>query len=497
MHRYQVNALVERGKMEGAPVVFESNPSYHNLFGKVEYRSAFGSMTTDFTMIKPGALHMSNGGYLLIQAAELLSHPFSWTMLKRTLKTRQIRIENLLEERALISTAGIKPEPIPLDVKVVLIGSPYLYHLLSEWDEDFHKIFKVKVEFDPDMEKTKEHALEFAAFVKRTAEKESLLPFHRDALAVLLNHSSRMAGDQRKLSTRLQEIEKILVEASFWAREAGETVARAEHIKQALSEQRYRSNRIEERIQEMIADGSIMIDTDGFVVGQINGLAALRTRDYSFGQPHRITAKTYLGRSGILNIERETSLSGSFHDKGVLILSGYLNGKFAQKRPLPISASIAFEQTYSYIDGDSASSAELFALLSSLSETPIDQGIAVTGSVNQNGQLQPVGAVNEKIEAFFDVCVQRGLTGRQGALVPRQNIVHLVLKDEVARAVENGQFHIWAAETVEEGIEILTGEKAETVFQRIERRLDEMTERWKALDAKEKDKSDSSPEITD
>lgn len=482
LNRYKVNILVDQSKAEGAPVVFETNPSYYNLFGKVEYKSAFGSMATDFTMIKPGALHLSNGGYLLVQAMELLSNPLSWLMLKRALKTRELRMENMLEERALISSAGIKPEPIPLDVKVILIGNPYLYHLLAQWDEDFQKIFKVKVEFDTDMERSPEHIREFAGFVKRYAEKASLLPFHREALAHIINYSSRIAGDQRKLSTKFHTLAKVLVEASFWAEQDGQDVVGAAHVRQALDEQEYRTNRISEKIREMIADGTIMVDTEGAEVGQINGLAVLQTGDYAFGQPHRITVQTYLGRKGILSIEREASLSGNFHDKGLLILSGYLNGRFAQNRPFPVSASISFEQSYSMIDGDSASSTELYALLSSLSGIPIRQGFAVTGSVNQKGEIQPIGGVNEKIEGFFYVCAEKGLTGEQGVMIPHQNVKNLGLKDGVVKAVEEGKFHIWSVKTVEEGLEILTGEKPETIFKRVEERLDRMYESLKALE---------------
>ncbi|WP_164985248.1 ATP-binding protein [Ammoniphilus sp. CFH 90114] len=486
--RYKVNVLVDQTKAEGSPVVFETNPSYYNLFGKVEYKSAFGSMATDFTMIKPGALHLSNGGYLLVQAAELLSNPMSWLMLKRALKTRELRMENILEERALISTAGIKPESIPLDVKVILIGNPYLYHLLAQWDEDFHKIFKVKVEFDHDMDRSPEHIREFAGFVKRYTEKASLLPFHREALANIINHSSRIAGDQRKLSTKFHTLAKVLVEASFWAEQEGQTVVGASHVRQALEEQEYRTNRIAEKIREMIADGTLMVDTEGVEVGQINGLAVLQMGDYAFGQPHRITVQTYLGRKGILNIEREASLSGNFHDKGLMILSGYLNGKFAQTRPLPVSASITFEQTYSIIDGDSASSTELYALLSSLSGVGIRQGIAVTGSVNQKGQIQPIGGVNEKIEGFFYVCAEKGLTGQQGVMIPHQNVKNLGLKEDVVQAVQEGRFHIWSVKTVEEGIEILTGESADTIFKRVEERLDRMYDSMKKLDSSKEEK---------
>lgn len=480
-NRYQVNVFVDHNKSDGAPVVFETNPSYYNLFGKVEYKGSFGSMVTDFTMIKPGALHIANGGYLLVQAAELLTNPLSWLMLKRTLKTSALRIENLLEERGLVASAGLKPEEIPLQIKVILIGNPHLYALLARWDEDFQKIFKVKVEFDSEMERTHTHLQEFASFVKGYAEKSLLLPFHREALAEIVNYSSRMAGDQRKMSSRFHHLANVLVESNYFAEQEELSIVGRKHVRQALAEQDFRLNRIAEKIREAIADGTIMVDTEGEVIGQINGLAVLQTGDYTFGQPHRITAQTYLGRKGILNIEREASLSGNFHDKGLLILSGYLNAKFAQNRPLPVSASLTFEQTYSMIDGDSASSTELYALLSSLSGIPIKQGIAVTGSVNQKGEIQPIGGVNEKIEGFFFVCQEKGLTGEQGVLIPHQNVKNLVLKEEVIDAVRDGKFSIWSATTIEEGIEILTEYAATEVFKRVEERLDRMMARLKAL----------------
>ncbi len=347
-------------------------------------------------------------------------------------------------------------------MKVILLGNPYVYHLLSELDEDFPKLFKVKVEFDTDMKKDERHYHEFAGFVRSYCEKEGLLPFHRSALAALLDYSARLAGDQRKLTTNFHHLTRLLVEASFWAEEEGAEVVEARHVEEALAEQEYRANRMDEKMRELIEEGTIMVDVTGEKVGQINGLAVLQTGDYTFGQPHRITARTFIGRQGIINIERETSLSGQFHHKGLLILSGYLAGKFAQDKPLPLSASITFEQTYSRIDGDSASSTELYALLSSLSGIPIRQGIAVTGSVNQFGEIQPIGGVNEKIEGFFAVCKAMGFTGEQGVIIPHQNVKNLMLRPEVVEAVEAGRFHIWQVRTIEEGIEILTGVKAGT-----------------------------------
>ncbi|MED0680755.1 ATP-binding protein [Aneurinibacillus thermoaerophilus] len=460
--RYKVNVLVDNSGTSGAPVIFESNPTHYNLFGRIEYRSTFGTMTTDFTMIKPGSLHMANGGYLIVQVGELLRNPLAWHVLKRVLKTEKLRIETPAEEYGLIATSGLKPEAIPLDVKVILIGSPYVYYLLSELDEDFHKLFKVKVEFDTDMKKDGRKYREFAASVRNYCEKEGLLPFHRSALAELMDYSTRLAGDQRKLTARFHDVNRLLVEASFWAEEEGSPVVEARHVRQALAEQEYRANRLDEKMRELIEEGTIMVDVDGEKVGQINGLAVMQTGDYTFGQPHRITARTFIGRQGIINIERETSLSGQLHHKGLLILSGYLAGKFAQNKPLPLSASITFEQTYSMVDGDSASSTELYALLSSLSGIPIKQGIAVTGSVNQWGEIQPIGGVNEKIEGFFAVCKAIGLTGKQGVIIPHQNVKNLMLRPEVIEAVESGQFHIWQVRTIEEGIEILTGVEAGT-----------------------------------
>lgn len=483
--RYQVNVFVDNSKQEGAPVIIESNPTYYNLFGKIEYRSSFGTAVTDFTMIKPGAFHLANGGYLILQIGELLSNPYSWQVLKRTLKTGKLRMENIYEERGLVSTSGLKPEPIPLDLKVILIGTPYYYQILSEMDEEFHKLFKVKVEFDTEMDKDVEHHLTFASFVRSYSEKEGLLPFHRTALAALVDYSSRLVEDQRKMTTRFNQLTRILVEASFWAEEEGAKAVREVHVRRALTEQEYRSNRVDEKIRDMIVEGTIMVDVTGERVGQINGLAVLDMGDYTFGSPHRITAQTFVGRTGIINIERETAMSGQIHHKGLLILSGYLAGLFAQDKPLPLSASITFEQTYSVVDGDSASSTELYALLSSLSGLPIKQGIAVTGSVNQWGEIQPIGGVNEKIEGFYSVCKAVGLTGNQGVMIPHQNVKNLMLKDEVVHAVKEGLFHIWQVKTIEEGLEILTGVEGGipdedgkfpegTVFFEVNRRLEDM-----------------------
>ncbi|WCN38172.1 Lon protease family protein [Aneurinibacillus uraniidurans] len=484
-YRYRVNVVVDNSEVEGAPVVFETNPSYYNLFGRMEYRSTLGTMTTDFTMIKPGALHLANGGYLIMQAGELLRNPYAWHVLKRTLKIASIQIENVAEEQGLVAASGLKPEPIPLQVKVVLIGDYDVYRALAEWDDDFSELFQVNVEFDTEMKNEQANHLAFASFVRSYGEKEGLRPFHRSALAGLIEHSARLAEDQRKLTTGFQAVTRLLVEAAFWAEQEASDIVYGQHVQKALAEQEYRSNGMDERMREMIEDGTIMVDVTGERVGQINGLAVLQIGEYAFGQPHRITAQTFIGRSGIINIERETSLSGQIHHKGLLILSGYLAGKFAQDKPLPLSASITFEQTYSMIDGDSASSTELYALLSSLSDIPIRQGIAVTGSVNQWGEIQPIGGVNEKIEGFFAVCRALGLTGEQGVIIPHQNVKNLMLRREVVEAVESGTFHIWQVRTIEEGIEILTGIEAGmyeektgyldgTLFAAVNKRLERM-----------------------
>lgn len=487
-HRYTVNLLVNNRNLTGAPVIYETNPTYHNLFGKIEYRGEFGNWVTDFTYIKPGALHLANGGYLILQAQDLLQQPYSWNLLKRALQTGNIQIENHPGDRSIFPSSAIKPEPIPLNIKVIIIGSYYLYDLLAAVDEDFHKLFKVKVEFNTVMNKNEENTLKMARFVKRYADEEGLLPFHKRAVAKVIDYSSRLVEDQSKLSTRFQEITKVLVESSYWAKKAGDHVVDDHHIDQAISEQIYRSNHVAEMYREMIQKGTIMVETDGYRVGQINGLAVIGTRNALFGIPTKITAQTFVGKSGIMNVEREASLSGQIHNKGLMILTGFLSGVFAKNQPIPLSASITFEQTYTGIDGDSASSTELYVLLSSLANVPINQGIAVTGSVNQWGEIQPIGGVNEKIEGFYHICKLKGLTGNQGVIIPKQNVENLMLEKEVVEAVKNGQFHIWQVSHIAEGIEILTGVKAGnirgedgrfpsgTIFGKVEERFRKMYE---------------------
>lgn len=504
--RYTVNLLVNNKHCEGAPVIFESNPTYDNLFGKVEYQGQIGNLVTDFSLIKSGALHLANGGYLILQAIDLLQHPEAWHGLKRMLQTGHVHIENPYEGRALFPTSALKPEPVPLKTKVIIIGSYPIYDLLSRWDEEFDKLFKVKVEFDTVMLKNKENSWKMASFIKKHAEEEGLLPFHKRAVVKVIDYSSRLVDEQEKLTTRFQDISKLLVESNFYAGQKGSSYVDAEDINEALDEKVKRSNHVPELFREQIYNGTIMIATDGWRVGQINGLAVMGTRDSVFGIPTKITAQTFVGKSGFMNIERETAMSGQIHHKGMMILTGFLSGQFAKNRPIPLAASITFEQTYSLIDGDSASSTELYVLLSSLSEVPIYQGIAVTGSVNQWGDIQPIGGVNEKIEGFFHICDEKGLTGKQGVIIPKQNIRNLMLEKKVVKAVEEGTFHIWAVGHVGEGIEILTGIRAGhireengrfpegSVFAKAETRFDRMYEvvRQQQMGLKEQNKEDQS-----
>lgn len=488
LHRYTVNLFVNNRNLKGAPVIYETSPTCQNLFGKVDYHATLGSWTTDFTLVKPGALHLANGGYLILQATELLQQPNAWLRLKRALQTGTIQIENSYEANGIVPTSGIRPEPIPLNIKVIIIGSYYLYDLLASFDEDFHKLFKVKVEFVTVMNKDEENSWKMARFVKNYVEQQGLLPFHRKAIGKVIDYSSRLVEEQSKLSTDFHEITKVLVESSYWAKMDNESVVDDRHVEKALLEKALRSNHVLEQYREMINNGTIMVETDGFRVGQINGLAVLGTRDSVFGIPTKITAQTYAGKNGIMNIEREAALSGQIHNKGMMILTGFLSGEFAKDRPIPLSASITFEQTYSPIDGDSASSTELYVLLSSLAEVPINQGIAVTGSVNQWGDIQPIGGVNEKIEGFYHICKERGLTGKQGVIIPKQNIQNLMLEDDVVDAVKQGKFHIWAVGHIAEGIEILTGVSAgnvrnengqyppNTIFSKVEERFTKMYE---------------------
>ncbi|MBI4299228.1 MAG: AAA family ATPase [Chloroflexi bacterium] len=485
--RYRVNPLVDNTACEEAPIVFEYSPTYYNLFGRIDYHPRLAAMVTDLTMIKPGAIHKANGGYLVLQARDLLSSPLAWDTLKRALRSRQVQIENIGEQYSPFPTITLRPEPIPIDTKIVMVGNPQLFQMLQIYDEDFRKYFKVKADFDLSMERTPENMLKYASFVERQCREGGLKPFHKSAVAQVIDYSSQLVEHQDKLTTRFMDVVDIIVEANYWAGQDGaSSFVLDKHVKKAIDQRIYRSNLTEEKLQEFIEDRIIHIDTKGETSGQVNGLSVISLGDYAFGKPSRITARVSLGRGQVVNVERETQLSGRIHNKGFLILTGYVNGKYGQDRPLSLAASIGFEQTYSEIDGDSASSTELYVLLSSLSGLPISQGIAVTGSVNQTGEVQAIGGATAKIEGFFDVCKAQGLTGSQGVMIPRDNLKNLVLKEEVVKAVKDGKFHIWAVSTIDEGIEILTGVPAGTqkddgtyekgtVHYLVERRLKELS----------------------
>lgn len=455
--RYKVNLLVDNKETEGAPVIYETNPSYYNLLGRVEYENRFGMVMTDFSMIKAGALHRANGGYLILQARDVLTGMQSWEVLKRVLKTREIRIENLGEHYGLVTMSTLRPQPITLQLKVVMVGSPYLYQLLYHYDEDFRKLFKIKADFDVEMERAEENTIKMAGFIAYHTRQQSLRHFDRYAVARVVEHSARQADHQEKLSTRFNEIVELLCEADAWAELDGLEAVGAAQVDKALAEKAYRSNKYEHKMLEAVERGQILIDLSGAKVGQINALSVIELGDHQFGRVSRITASTYLGRRGIINIERESQLSGRIHDKGMLILSGCLGLRYGRQIPLTLSASICFEQSYSGVEGDSASAAELLCLLSSLAGIPLKQGLAITGSVNQQGEIQPVGGINSKIEGFFDTCKLKGLTGEQGVIIPVQNRRNLMLKEELLEAVEQGRFHIYCISALDDGLELLSG----------------------------------------
>jgi len=457
---FQVNVFVDNSATDGPPIVTETNPNYVNLFGKIERRFVLGGYVSDHTMLKPGALHLANGGYLLLSAADVLTNPAVWPALKRALKTRELGIEEPFEQMGLIAPQGLRPLPIPIHVKVILIGDATLYQLLSTYDEDFWEIFKVKADFNHEVTRSSENMRSFAAFIAGCCGECELKHFDRTAVATVMEYAARMVANQEKLSTRFAFIKELIEESEYWARKDGAKLVEGSHVRRAIEERRFRHNLPDERLREMIDEGTILIDTQGAVVGQINGLSIYNLGDIMFGKPSRITCRTFLGRDGVINIEREANLSGSTHDKGVLIMSGYLGWRYAQDAPLSLSASLCFEQSYGGVDGDSASCAELYALLSSLADVPLRQDIAVTGSVNQRGEVQPIGGVNQKIEGFFQVCASKGLTGTQGVMIPARNLKNLMLRDDVVDAVRAGKFHIYAVDSVEQGIEVLSGMSA-------------------------------------
>ncbi|MEM7009279.1 MAG: ATP-binding protein, partial [Thermodesulfobacteriota bacterium] len=458
---YKVNVFIDNSNTNGAPVISETHPTYSNLFGSIEKEARFGALVTDFTMIRAGSIAKASGGYIVLDALDLFKYPFVWDSLKKALENEELRIEDVYEQYGFSSTVGIRPEPVKLDIKVIIAGSSQLYQMLYAYDEDFRKLFKAKADFDYIVDRDDEVLSQYACFIKSVCDREGLNRFDRGGVETVIEYSSRIAGDQNKLSVQLGSISKILTEASYWAKVDNNSKAiKRAHVERAIDEKIYRSSMVEDKIQEMIAKGSIMVDTQGLVVGQINGLAVYNMGDYAFGKPSRITCETYMGTEGLINIDRRAKLSGNIHDKGVLILSGYIGTQYAQNKPLSLSASIGFEQSYEMVDGDSASTAELVVLLSSLSDIPIKQSFAITGSVNQKGQIQPIGGVNEKVEGFYQVCKAKGFTGEQGVIIPHQNVKNLMLNREVVSAIKKKEFHIYPVETVDQAVELLTGKEA-------------------------------------
>ena len=473
-NKYKVNVLVDNSKIKGAPVILEMNPTYSNLFGRIEQEAFMGALITDFSLIRGGSLHQANGGYLVLPAEDVLLNPFTWESLKRSLRNRTISIEQPVEQ-PVFTTKSLKPEPIPLDVKVILIGRPETYQLLLARDDDFRELFKVKADFDSQMALGDDRIQEYISFVCTLCENEKLKHVDQTGLARIVEHGSRLAENQKKLSAKFGDLADVIREANYYAGQEDSELIMASHVEKAIEERFYRASLIRDRLQERISDGSIKIEVSGEKVGQVNGLSVLQLGDLSFGQPNRITASVGMGKRGVVNIEREADMSGPIHTKGVLIISGYLGQKFAQDKPLSLNAHLAFEQNYGGVDGDSASSTELYAILSALSDVPIKQGIAVTGSVNQKGEVQVIGGVNEKIEGFFEICTLIGMTGKQGVIIPASNVKNLMLKQEILEAVEKGKFHVWAVETIEDGIEVLTG-AGSRVFEQADKRLTEMAE---------------------
>ncbi len=503
--KYRVNLIVNNAETEGAPVVFESNPTYYNLFGRIEYKVQLGVASTDFTMIRGGAIHRANGGYLVINALDMLKNIFVYDSLKRMIKNREVKIEDVWEQYKLVSTATLKPEAIPVDIKIVLIGDPFLYYLLYSLDREYRKLFRVKADFETIMPRDKTNTEKYAYFISACCEKDSLLPFERSGVARVVEFGARLAGHKYKLSTRFNDIQNLVEEASYWAGAAGAETVTAEHVEKAIKEKIRRHSRIEDRLREYMEEDTIMVQTEGEAVGQINGLAVLSLGDYTFGKPSRITARTFMGDTGVVNIEREAKMSGRIHNKAHMILKNFLGARFATDFPITLSASVCFEQLYEGIEGDSATCAEIYALISSLSGIPIRQGIAITGSMNQKGEVQPIGGVNEKIEGFFDICKAKGLTGDQGVIIPGRNVKHLMLKKEVRDAVEEGRFSIYSINDIDEGIEILTGRPAGergddgkypegTVNRLVEDRLRELAKGYKAFGRPKPDKKEPKAE---
>ena len=462
MRQYTVNVLVSRDPKTGAPVIYEDHPIHGNLLGRIEHRSEFGTLVTDFTLIKAGALHRANGGYLVLDALKLLTQPYAWEGLKRILRAGEVQIESLGQSLSIIDTVSLDPEPIPLDIKIVLVGERMLYYLLCEYDPDFSELFKVQADFEEEMRREEANVDLYARLVGTIARNEKMRPFDPGAVGRIVERAARIAGDREKLTTHMRSIADLLHESNYWAGKSGNDIVTAEDVTKAIDTHIRRSDRLREKVQETIAEGILLIDSEGAKPGQINGLSVMQLGGFAFGRPSRITARVSLGRGHVVDIEREVKLGGPLHSKGVLILSGFLADRFGRDRPLALAASLVFEQSYGGVDGDSASSAELYALMSALAGVPIRQGFAVTGSVNQRGEVQAIGGVNEKIEGFFDVCKARGLTGEQGVLIPASNTRHLMLREDVVEACRKAKFAIYAVESIDQGLEILTGVPAGT-----------------------------------
>lgn len=494
---FRCNVFVDNSATEDPPIIVETNPMWTNLFGRIERRAYLGTYISDHTLLKPGAVHRANGGYLILNLVDVFTRPGAWDGLKRLTRTKEVSLEDPMEQYGFLTPQALRPEPIPVDIKLVITGDPIAYFLLSAHDEEFWEMFKVKADFDHQISRTPENVLAYAGFICAACGREGLRHFDRTAVARVVEHGSRLADDQQKLSARFGRLRDLIVEADYWASIEGARLVTAQHVQKAIDEKLYRLNLIEERLRDLIAQGTIIVDVAGAVPGQINGLAVLDMGDFSFGRPTRITARTFMGQRGIASIDRESQLSGKIHDKGVLILSGYLGSKYAQDKPLSLSATISFEQGYEAIDGDSASLAELCAILSSLASAPIRQDLAMTGSVNQKGEVQPIGGQNQKIEGFHDVCKAIGMTGAQGVVMPARNKRNLMLRPDVVESVRAGRFHIYAVDTVDEAIELMTGIPAGerqpdgtypegTINRRVDDRLREMGETMRKFGRKPK-----------
>jgi predicted ATP-dependent protease len=493
---YRVNVFVDNGDTQGPPIIVETNPTYHNLFGVIEKKPIMGGYITDFTLVKAGSISRANGGYLVLYDREVLANAGVWEALQRVIKNRELKIEEPGAFFGFVPPQGLRPEAIPTDTKVIMIGDPYLYRTLATMDPDFRETFKVKADFNFEIDRSQENITAFACFISDYCNREGMRHFDSDGVARVIEQCARQVEDQNKLSTRFSDMVELLIESDYWAEKEHAELVSGKHVERAVVEKIFRLNLIEKRLQELIAEGTVLVDVEGVAVGQVNGLAVYQMGDFSFGKPSRITAKTFMGRGGIVNIERESKLSGKSHDKGVLILGGYLGGKYAQQTPLSLSTSVCFEQSYDGVDGDSASSTELYAILSSLAEIPIKQGIAVTGSVNQNGEVQAIGGVNYKIEGHYDVCRLKGFAEGQGVMIPKANVHNLMLRADVVDAVRAGKFRIYAVSTIDEGIEVLTDVRAGSrnsdgsypegsVNDRVQKKLQFFAEQQKKLAAPE------------